>query len=331
MSAKLVHRGPDSDGIFAEGHVALAARRLAIIDLETGDQPIANEDGRPRRPERRALQLPRAARRARARRPPLPHARRHRGARPPLRAGGLEFVRRLRGMFAVALWDCAAAAPRARPRPLRDQAALLPCRLERRPRVRLRAARAPARGDRPRRARGVPRLQLDSRAADDLPRRAQASARAPAGLGGRRDARSSDSHALRLSAARRPARRRRSRADRGAARPAPRLRARAPRLRRAGRRAPLGRNRLLRAHRPGRAGEPRAGADVLDRLRGALLRRARRRAASRRAVWHAASRARAAARRRAAPAGARGGLRRAVRRLVRAADLPRLAASRRRT
>src|SRR4051794_22073505 len=44
MSAKLVHRGPDSDGIFAEGHAALAARRLAIIDLETGDQPIANED-----------------------------------------------------------------------------------------------------------------------------------------------------------------------------------------------------------------------------------------------------------------------------------------------
>ena len=44
MSAKLVHRGPDSDGIFAEGPAALAARRLAIIDLETGDQPIANED-----------------------------------------------------------------------------------------------------------------------------------------------------------------------------------------------------------------------------------------------------------------------------------------------
>ena len=44
MSAKLVHRGPDSDGIFAEGQAALAARRLAIIDLETGDQPIANED-----------------------------------------------------------------------------------------------------------------------------------------------------------------------------------------------------------------------------------------------------------------------------------------------
>src|SRR5947207_15836058 len=45
MSATLVHRGPDSDGTLIDGPVGLAARRLAIIDLETGDQPIANEDG----------------------------------------------------------------------------------------------------------------------------------------------------------------------------------------------------------------------------------------------------------------------------------------------
>ena len=45
MSATLVHRGPDSDGTFVDGGVALAARRLAIIDLAGGDQPIANEDG----------------------------------------------------------------------------------------------------------------------------------------------------------------------------------------------------------------------------------------------------------------------------------------------
>ena len=44
MSAKLVHRGPDSDGVFVDGPAALAARRLAIIDLQTGDQPISNED-----------------------------------------------------------------------------------------------------------------------------------------------------------------------------------------------------------------------------------------------------------------------------------------------
>src|SRR6185437_7950053 len=45
MSATLVHRGPDSDGVFLDGGVGLAARRLSIIDLESGDQPIANEDG----------------------------------------------------------------------------------------------------------------------------------------------------------------------------------------------------------------------------------------------------------------------------------------------
>jgi asparagine synthase (glutamine-hydrolysing) len=45
MSATLVHRGPDAAGTLTDGPVGLAARRLAIIDLETGDQPIANEDG----------------------------------------------------------------------------------------------------------------------------------------------------------------------------------------------------------------------------------------------------------------------------------------------
>src|SRR5262245_37411190 len=45
MSARLRHRGPDSDGLFTRGPVALAARRLSIIDLEHGNQPIANEDG----------------------------------------------------------------------------------------------------------------------------------------------------------------------------------------------------------------------------------------------------------------------------------------------
>ncbi|HEY5478521.1 MAG TPA: hypothetical protein VIJ84_02780, partial [Gaiellaceae bacterium] len=45
MNAKLVHRGPDSEGTFLDGGVGIAARRLSIIDLETGDQPLANEDG----------------------------------------------------------------------------------------------------------------------------------------------------------------------------------------------------------------------------------------------------------------------------------------------
>ncbi len=46
MNATLVHRGPDDEGLFHRGPVALAARRLSIIDLDHGHQPIANEDGR---------------------------------------------------------------------------------------------------------------------------------------------------------------------------------------------------------------------------------------------------------------------------------------------
>ncbi|MFN2468586.1 MAG: asparagine synthase (glutamine-hydrolyzing) [Gaiellaceae bacterium] len=41
----LRHRGPDSEGRFASDGVGVAMRRLAIIDLETGDQPIASESG----------------------------------------------------------------------------------------------------------------------------------------------------------------------------------------------------------------------------------------------------------------------------------------------
>jgi asparagine synthase (glutamine-hydrolysing) len=44
MTDKLVHRGPDSDGFFVENEVGLGFRRLSIVDLATGDQPIYNED-----------------------------------------------------------------------------------------------------------------------------------------------------------------------------------------------------------------------------------------------------------------------------------------------
>lgn len=46
MGEAIAHRGPDSDGIYADGHVALAFRRLSIIDLEGGHQPIVTADGR---------------------------------------------------------------------------------------------------------------------------------------------------------------------------------------------------------------------------------------------------------------------------------------------
>src|SRR3954454_15788491 len=45
MCETLDHRGPDSRGLFADDGVALGVARLAVIDVEGGDQPIANEDG----------------------------------------------------------------------------------------------------------------------------------------------------------------------------------------------------------------------------------------------------------------------------------------------
>lgn len=46
MNAKIYHRGPDESGIFADETGAIGMTRLSIIDLKTGSQPIANEDGR---------------------------------------------------------------------------------------------------------------------------------------------------------------------------------------------------------------------------------------------------------------------------------------------
>src|SRR5687768_18596607 len=45
MTDSLRHRGPDGEGFFTAPGIGLGFRRLSIIDLETGDQPIANEDG----------------------------------------------------------------------------------------------------------------------------------------------------------------------------------------------------------------------------------------------------------------------------------------------
>jgi asparagine synthase (glutamine-hydrolysing) len=44
MSTAMIHRGPDGEGQFADDHVHLAMRRLAIIDLNGGWQPLYNED-----------------------------------------------------------------------------------------------------------------------------------------------------------------------------------------------------------------------------------------------------------------------------------------------
>ncbi len=44
MCESIVHRGPDSEGIWMDESVALGMRRLSIIDLKTGDQPVFNAD-----------------------------------------------------------------------------------------------------------------------------------------------------------------------------------------------------------------------------------------------------------------------------------------------
>ncbi|HUE97718.1 MAG TPA: asparagine synthase (glutamine-hydrolyzing) [Anaerolineales bacterium] len=44
MTSAIVHRGPDSDGFLVEAGIGLGVRRLAIIDVKGGDQPIPNED-----------------------------------------------------------------------------------------------------------------------------------------------------------------------------------------------------------------------------------------------------------------------------------------------
>jgi asparagine synthase (glutamine-hydrolysing) len=46
MCDAITHRGPDSEGIWTDNRVALGMRRLSIIDLHTGDQPVYSEDKR---------------------------------------------------------------------------------------------------------------------------------------------------------------------------------------------------------------------------------------------------------------------------------------------
>src|SRR5215213_10305439 len=109
MSATLVHRGPDSDGMYVDGPVGLAARRLSIIDLETGDQPIANEDGSVVVVQNGEIynydeltrELVRAGHRFRTHGDTevLVHA---------YEEWGTAFAERLRGMFAIAIWDARA-------------------------------------------------------------------------------------------------------------------------------------------------------------------------------------------------------------------------------
>ena len=111
MRAALVHRGPDEGSTDAFGACVLGHQRLRVLDLETGQQPVANETG-----EivavfngelynfdelRRELAANGHDVRGTGDTPVIPHLYEEAGPR---------FVERLRGMFALALWD----APRGR-------------------------------------------------------------------------------------------------------------------------------------------------------------------------------------------------------------------------
>jgi asparagine synthase (glutamine-hydrolysing) len=106
MSATLVHRGPDSDGSLVDNRVGLAARRLAIIDLETGDQPIANETATVHVVQNGEIYNYRELRRELER---AGHRFTTHGDTEVLvhlyEEHGHGFAERLRGMFAVAIWD----------------------------------------------------------------------------------------------------------------------------------------------------------------------------------------------------------------------------------
>jgi asparagine synthase (glutamine-hydrolysing) len=106
MSATLVHRGPDSSGEFSDERIALAARRLSIIDLETGDQPVANENGTLHVVQNGEIYNYRELRRELER---AGHSFRTQGDTEVLlhlyEEHGDQFAERLRGMFAIAIWD----------------------------------------------------------------------------------------------------------------------------------------------------------------------------------------------------------------------------------
>jgi len=106
MRDALRHRGPDGEGLFIEGSVGLGHRRLAIVDLASGGQPMANEDGTVlvvcngeiyNHPDLRPALEARGHRyRTRSDTETILHLYEEDGER---------CVERLRGMFAFALWD----------------------------------------------------------------------------------------------------------------------------------------------------------------------------------------------------------------------------------
>lgn len=106
MTATIAHRGPDGEGFFVEGPAGLGHRRLSIIDVEGGSQPMTNEDGTVwvsfngeiyNDPElRRDLMNRGHSFRTECDTESLVHL---------YEEYGPDFAARLNGMFALAIWD----------------------------------------------------------------------------------------------------------------------------------------------------------------------------------------------------------------------------------
>ena len=105
MTDAMTHRGPDDRGFFLESGIALGVRRLSIVDVEHGRQPVASEDGRIvavqngelyNQHELRARLAGRHELRTRCDTEVLPHLYEEHGS---------SFPTELRGMFGAAVWD----------------------------------------------------------------------------------------------------------------------------------------------------------------------------------------------------------------------------------
>jgi len=106
MNETLLHRGPDSAGSLVDGPVALAVRRLSIIDVAGGDQPIANEDGSVQVVQNGEIYNHLEIRAALKRKGHVFRTESDTEVHVHLyEEQGPTYVRELRGMFAVALWD----------------------------------------------------------------------------------------------------------------------------------------------------------------------------------------------------------------------------------
>lgn len=106
MCETILHRGPDSEGLWMDDSVALGMRRLSIIDLKTGDQPVFNEDRSVVAMQNGELYNYRKVRDSLKKKghrfvtqtdtEVIPHL---------YEEYGEDFVDQLNGMFAIAIWD----------------------------------------------------------------------------------------------------------------------------------------------------------------------------------------------------------------------------------